>query len=144
MRKISATPGDELNRESLYNDFNDEEPQERDLYSELKTRYSDNNDLDELEDDDDFNPTDYNDINSFDEEDEEENSYNKPQKNTDSLLNVLRNELKMKEFERGFLRFKYRGEIYDGVPMVEINPNKFVFKIDDKMKSILLDEIKVM
>ena len=61
-----------------------------------------------------------------------------------NLLNVLRDELKLKECDRGYLTFKYRGEIYDGIPMVEINPSKFVFKIDDKMKSILLSEITVM
>lgn len=137
--------------QSLYDDFNDE-LEEKDLYDELTS----NTTLSGMEDDDidseevdDFDSDDYNDINAENDydsitDDGDTVDYVKVKKGVDSLVNVLRDELKLKECDRGYLSFKYRGELYDGIPMVEINPGKFVFKIDDKMKSILLAEITVM
>ena len=61
-----------------------------------------------------------------------------------TLVNMLRDELHKKEYARDYLRFRYRGEICDGVPMSEINPSKFVFKIDNKLKAINLGEIKIL
>ena len=141
MRRILSNTNSYKN-ENLYDDFNDEMIEEPDLYDGLVEK----NLLDDVvtTDEDEFNADEYNDINSDSYDDTEETTQKPKVKNSDSLLNVLRDELKLKEFERGYLKFKYRGEIYDGVPMVEINPGKFVFKIDDKMKSILLAEIKVM
>ena len=63
-------------------------------------------------------------------------------KNT--LVNMLRKELEKKEYYRDYLRFRYRGEICDGVPMSEINSSKFVFKIDNKLKAVNLGEIKIL
>ena len=60
-----------------------------------------------------------------------------------TLVNMLRDELKKKEPNRDFLRFRYRGEICDGVPISEINPSKFIFKIDDKLRGVNLSEIKI-
>lgn len=61
------------------------------------------------------------------------------------LVKVLRDEINnKKEFERDFLRFRYRGEVCDGVPMAEINPSRFVFKIDGILKGINLSEIKIL
>ena len=61
-----------------------------------------------------------------------------------TLVNMLRDELKKKEPNRDFLRFRYRGEICDGVPISEINPSKFIFKIDDKLRGVNLSEIKIL
>ena len=63
-----------------------------------------------------------------------------------SLVSVLRDELRVQEPDRGSLTFKYLGKEYEGVPMAEINSNKFVFKIlpDGKMKSFVLSDIKLV
>lgn len=61
-----------------------------------------------------------------------------------TLVNILRDELNKKEPNRDFLRFRYRGEICDGVPISEINPSKFIFKIDDKLRGVNLSEIKIL
>lgn len=61
-----------------------------------------------------------------------------------TLVNMLRDELNKKEPNRDFLRFRYRGEICDGVPISEINPSKFIFKIDDKLRGVNLSEIKIL
>lgn len=60
-----------------------------------------------------------------------------------TLLSALRNELKLKEYERSSLLFQKDGEELEGVPMLEINPNKFVFKIlpEGKLRSIVLSDI---
>ena len=80
----------------------------------------------------------------YDDEDEDDIIDNEPitQK---TLLSALRYELKLKEFERGSLSFKKDGVSYEGVPMLEINPNKFVFKLepDNKLKIFLLSDIQV-
>ena len=62
-----------------------------------------------------------------------------------TLLAALRDELKLKEYERGSLTFIKDGVEYEGVPMLEINPDKFVFKLepDDKLKSFNLSDIIV-
>lgn len=62
-----------------------------------------------------------------------------------ALVKILRDEItSKKEYERDFLRFRYRGEICDGIPMAEINPSRFVFKIDNILKAINLSEIKIL
>ena len=61
-----------------------------------------------------------------------------------AVVNALRDELKKKEYLRDYLRFRYRGEVCDGVPMAEINPSKFVFKIDDRLVGVKLGEIKIL
>ena len=61
-----------------------------------------------------------------------------------AVVNALRDELKKKEYLRDYLRFRYRGEICDGVPMADINPSKFVCKIDDKLVGVKLGEIKIL
>lgn len=63
---------------------------------------------------------------------------------TASVVTALRDELKKKEYLRDYLRFRYRGEVCDGVPMAEINPSKFVFKIDDRLVGVKLGEIKIL
>lgn len=63
---------------------------------------------------------------------------------TTAVVTVLRNELKKKEYQRDYLKFKYKGEVCDGVPMAEINPSRFVFKINDKLVAIQLGEIKIL
>ena len=63
---------------------------------------------------------------------------------TDDVVTALRDELKKKEYKRDYLRFIYRGEVCDGVPMAEINPSKFVFKIDDNLVGVKLGEIKIL
>ena len=63
---------------------------------------------------------------------------------TAAVVAALRDELKKKEYQRDYLRFRYRGEVCDGVPMAEINPSRFVFKINDKLVAIQLGEIKIL
>lgn len=63
---------------------------------------------------------------------------------TTAVVTALRNELKKKEYLRDYLRFRYKGEVCDGVPMAEINPSRFVFKINDKLVAIQLGEIKIL
>ena len=63
---------------------------------------------------------------------------------TAAVVAALRDELKKKEYQRDYLRFRYRGEVCDGVPMAEINPSKFVFKIDDRLVGVKLGEIKIL
>lgn len=63
-----------------------------------------------------------------------------------TLLTVLRDELKTPEYNRGSLDFKFNGEVYEGVPMLEINPDKFVFKLlpSNKLKTFRLSDIIIM
>ena len=63
---------------------------------------------------------------------------------TAAVVTALRDELKKKEYLRDYLRFRYRGEVCDGVPMAEIDPSKFVFKIDDRLVGVKLGEIKIL
>ena len=63
---------------------------------------------------------------------------------TTAVVTALRNELKKKEYQRDYLKFKYKGEVCDGVPMAEINPSRVVFKINDKLVAIQLGEIKIL
>lgn len=66
-----------------------------------------------------------------------------------NLLGALRTELDFMECDRGVLLFRSDGVNYEGVPMLEINPNKFVFKVTsdagdkDVMKSFLLSSIRL-
>ena len=60
------------------------------------------------------------------------------------VVAALRDELKKKEYQRDYLKFRYRGEVCDGVPMAEIDPSKFVFKIDDRLVGVKLGEIKIL
>lgn len=134
--------------------------EEVDLHDELSQKleeYDGESSYDTAADfDDDY---DYNDISDVDVEDEDidslENSYDEDDEDleeeilrnkelTVDLPEILRNELKKKEPNRDYLLFKYKGEICEGVPMAEINPNKFIFKINDKMRSIVLSEIKIL
>lgn len=70
-----------------------------------------------------------------------------------SLISVLRSELMKPEYHRGSLDFKYKGETYEGVPMLDMNPkndpskpNKFIFSIlpEKKLKSFDISEIVVL
>lgn len=79
------------------------------------------------------------------EEQPEETKDDSPGKDvTTAVVAALRDELKKKEYQRDYLRFRYRGEVCDGVPMAEINPSKFVFKIDDRLVGVKLGEIKIL
>ena len=69
-----------------------------------------------------------------------------PSKN---LLAALRTELGFLECDRGVLLFRTNGIDYEGVPMLEITPNKFVFKVTssagdkDTMKAFLLSNLRL-
>lgn len=92
----------------------------------------------------------------IDLDDPESEEFNKPDDAADdailtevkpkTLYAALKDELKSKEVDRGSLTFTKDGVEYEGVPMLEINPNKFVFKLEPsgKMKSFLLSEIQVV
>ena len=92
----------------------------------------------------------------IDLDDPESEEFNKPDDASDdailtevkpkTLYAALKDELKSKEVDRGSLTFTKDGVEYEGVPMLEINPNKFVFKLEPsgKMKSFLLSEIQVV
>lgn len=93
---------------------------------------------------------------NIDLDDPESEEFNKPDDMADdailtevkpkTLYAALKDELKSKEVDRGSLTFTKDGVEYEGVPMLEINPNKFVFKIEPsgQMKSFLLSEIQVV
>ena len=134
--------------------------EEVDLHDELSQKleeYDGESSYDRAADfDDDY---DYDDISDAEIEDEDidslENSYDEDEEDleeeilrnkelTVDLPEILRNELKKKEPNRDYLLFKYKGEICEGVPMAEINSNKFIFKINDKMRSVVLSEIKIL
>ena len=79
-----------------------------------------------------------------DEEQEEEKIKAKAGKSTDSWRVVLRDELTRPEYNRGWFKFKYRGEKYTGRVLHELNPNKFVFLINDVMKGIWINEATIV
>lgn len=107
-----------------------EEPSDNDMFNEDVEDESLNDDItDELDDVDDQ---------------EVVNDVDKNKELGTQLVKILRQELEKKECSRDYLSFRYRGEIYDGVPMAEINPSKFVFKIDNILKAINLSEIKIL
>lgn len=84
-------------------------------------------------------------LTEVDEEDSEEKEEKKPAKVTESaLLKALRHELEKVEYRRNYFRFRYRGEKYSGIPLHELNPGKYVFLIDDKMKGIYLNEMEIL
>ena len=60
------------------------------------------------------------------------------------LTKRLREELQKAEDKRDYLVFKYREETLKGVPMAELNPGKFVFNIDGKLKGINLAEAIIL
>ena len=62
-----------------------------------------------------------------------------------NLVSMLRSELKIPYEKRGVLSFRYNGVDYDGVPMLEINPDKFVFEIGDdgKLKTFVLSDMVI-
>ena len=102
-------------------------------------------DLDDIQDveleDTDLDLDDPYDLDDIEDDDVEIKTYVKPK----TLLAALRDELKVSEADRGSLTFTYNGVDYDGIPMVEINPNKFVFKLESsgKLQSFLLSDIYV-
>ena len=84
-----------------------------------------------------------------DGEEEEENEFEgySEIKATDlgfKLTKRLRDELSKTESKRDYLVFKYRGETLKGVPMAELNPGKFVFNVDGKLKGINLAEAVIL
>ena len=81
---------------------------------------------------------------SVDEEQEEEKIKAKAGKNTDSWRVVLRDELTRPECNRGWFKFKYRGEKYTGKVLHELNPNKFVSLINAVMKGIWINEATIV
>lgn len=83
----------------------------------------------------------------FDTEDEDDFDNCKEIKAIDlgyKLSNRLRDELKKTENKRDYLVFKYRDETLKGVPMAEINPGKFVFNINGKLRGINLAEAIIL
>lgn len=88
-------------------------------------------------------------VESDDSEDEEENEFAECDEINAKDLGVkltkaLREELEKVEYTRNYLQFKYRGEILEGIPLAEINPAKFVFNINGKMRAINLCEVIVL
>lgn len=84
-------------------------------------------------------------LESDEEETVEEDKEEKPVKVTETaLLKALRGEMEKPEYRRNYFRFNYRGEKCTGIPLHEINPSKYVFLIDDKMKGIYLNEMEIL
>ena len=88
-------------------------------------------------------------VETDDSEDEEENEFAECDEINAKdlgfkLTKALREELEKVEYTRNYLRFKYRGETLEGVPLAEINPAKFVFNINGKMRAINLCEVIVL
>ena len=63
----------------------------------------------------------------------------------DRLLKALNNEIKMAEPSRRVLRFRLKGDsgkVLQGIPMIRIGDNAFVFKLKDgSLKKIFLRDI---
>lgn len=114
-----------------YNDYDVDDEQE--IVDDL---YGDNKELD-------FTHPDDNDVNDVND-DEVDLLTVKDSDNTSTLVSLLRNEIKKPEYSRFFLRFRYRDEVYDGIPMAEIRADKFVFKVDDSLMGVNLAEIKIL
>lgn len=57
----------------------------------------------------------------------------------------LRAELKRDYFDRGVLSFRYNGEDYEGIPMTEVSPGKFMFEINGtkKLKAFAISDITI-
>ncbi len=84
-----------------------------------------------------------------DDDDEEENEFANYEEIDakelgPKLSKALREELQKPEYNRDFLKFKYNNEIFEGIPEAEINPGKFVFSINGKLKAINLSNIFVL
>jgi len=82
----------------------------------------------------------------FSSEDKEENSESAEDEifTNETLLSKLRYEVVKQEYKRKEFRFKYKDDYINATPMIEINPNKFVFKIDNKMKGIILSDLELI
>lgn len=63
----------------------------------------------------------------------------------DDLINALKNELKIPEFNRGAIKFRLRGDIskvHFGVPMAQLKNDAFLFKLEDgSIKKIYLGDM---
>lgn len=110
------------------NDFTEEEEFTEELNDDISQE------LEDVEDSEEVQPV-----------NDEGDNITKNKKLGTALVKILRDEIaSKKEYKRDFLRFRYRGEICDGIPMAEINPSRFVFKIDNILKAINLSEIKIL
>ena len=84
-------------------------------------------------------------------EDSDKKEYQSPEVTGKTLVSVLRAELNKPEPDRGSLDFRFNGVNYTGVPMNEINSDKFVFKIIDDddnqigpLRSFILSNITIL
>lgn len=59
----------------------------------------------------------------------------------DNILEKFRYEIKKQEPYRKEFSVVYKGEFLRMVPMAEINPNRFVVMIDEKLKAVNLTDI---
>lgn len=128
--------------------------EEMDLRDELSYKLNeydgkslyDDEDFDDYDDEEDDSVVQSSDVDLYDDvydEEDEDFSIRNRELMVD-LVDILRREIKKKEPYRDYLLFKYRGEICEGVPMAEINAGKFIFKINDTMRAVVLSEIKVL
>lgn len=62
--------------------------------------------------------------------------------NVNLILEYLRQEIARPEYLRLPLKFKYAGKKYSGTPLKEINSNRFIFLVNNKMEAFNLNEIE--
>lgn len=61
------------------------------------------------------------------------------------LKKILRNELSIPEFNRGYVEFKLKstGEMIKGIPMAELK-DAFLFKVNDKLRKIKINDMIIL
>jgi len=88
-------------------------------------------------------------------EDELESGFDNPEDFCDeeeslseNIVDLLRIELKKLYCDRDSLMFSCEGVEYEGIPMLELNPDKFVFEVDidnkKKLKSFVISDITII
>lgn len=86
----------------------------------------------------------YENWNSIIDDDNNEDSDNVDEVITkDSYITLIKNELHKLEVDRTSFEFNYHGEDIEGTPMAKINEDAIIFKINNKLKKIVLSEIEL-
>ena len=135
--------------EDTEKDKNNDKDMERELVGEsiyeFAKKGSNISEPDSWDDVDDVEDKDIDDIDISDMEDVEEIEIE------DELINALKNEIKIPEFNRRALKFKLKGDLkgsYYGIPMAQLKDTAFLFKIDDgslkkiNLKDMIVEELK--
>ncbi len=83
----------------------------------------------------------WNSIIDYDSEDDNDNNDEVITK--ESYITLIKDELHKLEVDRNSFEFTYRGEDIEGTPIAKINEDAIIFKINNKLKKIILSEIEL-